>query len=111
MACCGGRGIPRTFLVEATLACRGSVASHGKNFSGLRLDDFDFRMPGADLFLEPLPGIIAAVTEQDGAWGNLSDEIQQVIPIGMRGEIEVLHIAMACHSSRARTEDKCLTGF
>ena len=68
-------------------------------------------MAGADLVFKPFARILIAVAEQDGAWGNLSDEIQEVVAIGVGGQIEILYVATLGDLSCARAEHKCLAGF
>src|SRR5205823_13475712 len=58
-----------------------------------RLDDFDFRVAGADLLLEPIARVFLAVAEEHGARRDLSDEIEQFLTVGMGSEVEVLHFA------------------
>ena len=51
-------------------------------------------MAGADLFLEPLAGLIAAVAEQNDAGLNLPHEIEQLLAVGVRGQIEIIQLAV-----------------
>src|SRR6266566_1647396 len=85
------------------------AASHLDALSRLRLDDFDFGMAGADLFREPFARVVPAVAKQDGSGRNPANEIQQVIAVGVRGQIKILHVAPARDLAGARTEHKRLT--
>src|SRR5207302_8369894 len=75
------------------------------------LDDFDFRVAGADLLLEPIARVLLAVAEEHGARRDLSDEIQQFLTIGMGSEVEVLHFAASGDFAGAAAEHKCRTVF
>ena len=44
--------------------------------------------------------ILLAVAEQDDARLDLADEVQQVVAVGVGGEVEVLHLATAGHFAR-----------
>src|SRR5580765_3758004 len=59
-------------------------------FPRLRLDNFDFWMPGSDLLLEPLAGILVPVPEQNRPGIHLADEIEEFTAIGVGGEIKAL---------------------
>src|SRR2546425_530847 len=68
-----------------------SPALHYRALPRLGLDDFDLRMAGADLLLEPVAGFGFAVAQEHGAGRNLADEIEQFATIGVGGQVEVLH--------------------
>ena len=69
----------------------GKPALHYRALPRLGLDDFDLRMAGADLLLEPVAGFGFAVAQEHGAGRDLADEIEQFAAIGVGGQVEVLH--------------------
>src|SRR5206468_10562841 len=79
--------------------------------SRLRLDDFDLRVARADLLFEPLAGLRLAMAEQYGARGDLIHEVEKFVPIGMGGEIEVLHFAVSSDFAGAGAEQEGFARF
>ena len=75
-------------------------------FADLWLNDFDFGMPDANLLLKPETGAFITMPEQHRVRGDLPDKIQQICPIGVRGQIKILHFALAGHLPGAGAEDK-----
>ena len=61
----------------------------------LRVDDPNFRMAGSNLCLKPLPRVFVAVAQKDRAGLDLADKIEQLIAIGMSGQIETFQFATA----------------
>ena len=84
------------------------AASNLDLLARLGLDDFDLRMPGADLILEPLPGILVAVAEQHRSRGDFTDEIEQFIAVGVRGQVEILQLTAPGDLSAGTAENKGL---
>src|ERR671931_2603566 len=62
-----------------------------QTFPRLGLEDLEFRVAGADLLLEPVARAFFAVAQQNRARGDLADELEQLLTVGMGGQIEVLH--------------------
>jgi hypothetical protein len=80
-------------------------------FAGCGWINFYLRPAQIDLFLEPFARRVVAVAEQNRARRHLPDELQQILPVRVRRQIEILHIAAFRHLSRARAEHKRLAGF
>ena len=57
------------------------------------MNDPDLRVAASELFFEPATGLLIAVPEYDGPRGHLIHKGEQVLAIGMRGEIEISHLA------------------
>ena len=64
-------------------------------------DDLDLRVAGADLVGEPLARVVVAVAEQHHARLDFADEVQQVLAVGVRGQVEVLALRTAACTSPA----------
>src|SRR5438552_17459026 len=80
-------------------------------FPRLGLDDFDFGVAGANLFLEPVSGIRFAVAQEHGAGRDLSDEAEQFIAIGVGGEVEIQYFTATGDLAGAGTKDESLARF
>src|SRR6185312_7734352 len=68
-------------------------------------------MAGADLVFEPVAGVVIAVAEEDGAWVYLADKVQELIAVGVGGEVEFLDLAFAGGGAAAGAEEKCFALF
>src|SRR2546423_5500146 len=87
------------------------IALHFHTLPRSGLDDFDLRVAGADLLLEPVARVFLAVAEEHGARRDLSDESEQFLTVGMGGEVEVLHFAASSDFAGAPAEHKRLALF
>src|SRR6267378_471563 len=90
--CCLTRFVIRSLFT--TLNCNSLVL--GLGFYGLAwdwLDDFDFGIARVDLLFEPGARCAFSMGEQDRAWLNLTDEVQQLVPVRMRGQVKILNFA------------------
>src|ERR1044071_10082912 len=68
-------------------------------------------MAGADLLFEPATGFLFAVAEEDGAGGDLADEMKEFIAGGGGGEVEVLDFAAAGDFAGAGAEHERFAWF
>jgi hypothetical protein len=67
---------------------------HFDDFSRFGLEDFDLGIPGVDFLLKPLARVFIAVAQEDSVRGNLADEIQKFVAVGVGGEVELLKLAL-----------------
>src|ERR1019366_6522742 len=74
----------------------------------LRLKNFNLRPAQMYLRLKPRPRRFVAVAQQNRARRNPPDELQQILPVRVRRQIKILHVAGFGHAPRARTEHKRL---
>src|SRR5207244_2338607 len=72
----------------------------------LGLDHFHGGVALTDAVLEPLAGIVVAVAEQDCSGLDLTDEAEEIVTVGVSGQVEVFGFAAAGDLSRAGAEDK-----
>jgi len=77
-------------------------------FARLRLKNFYFRPTDSDLFLEPGACLWVAVAEDQCARLHLADQFQQRLAVGVRGEVEVAHVAALSQVACAVAEMKGL---
>src|ERR1043166_246780 len=76
--------------------------------AGLRLDHFYFRISFADIRFEPIARVGFAMAEQHCSRFDTANHVEQIIAIGMRGEIKFADFTEASYFSPACTEEKCL---
>src|SRR5213596_971391 len=81
-------------------------ALHGRTLPRFGLDDFNFRVPGPDLLLEPVAGFCFAMAQEHCAGRDLANEIKQFVAIGVGGQVEVLHFTAFGDLAGAPAQDK-----
>src|SRR6185503_3349709 len=80
--------------------------SYYRTLPRLGLDDFNLRVPGPDLLLEPVAGFCFAMAQEHCAGRDLADEIEQFVAIGVGGQVEVLHFTAVGDFAGAAAQDK-----
>ena len=83
----------------------------GYGLAGGGLDHPHRRIPRVDLRFKPVPRIGLAVAEQHHPGLHLAHKVEEVVAIGMRGEIKFLNFALADHLAGASAEMERLAGL